>query len=133
MCGMKTLLAATALCLTVISQALPARAGIADAEQQLRTFATCAGRLSAQMEWQWMFDGEGSETTQHQRATVIELLRAVMPDGRGREVLAWRINAKVAHRALLTRASFNDDPGDAAWALETATNLTADCTALLLS
>jgi len=102
-------------------------------DQQLRTFAACAGRLSAVMEYQWMFDGAASERTKAQRAAVLQLVEAIMPNDMGREVLHWRISAKLAQSALLTRATFNDDPSDATWAAHTADRLTRECTSLLLS
>ncbi len=80
-----------------------------------------------------MFDGDASEQTKRQRADVLDLLAAVMPPDMGREVLHWRISAKLAQSALLTRATFNDDPADAAWATRTATRLTRECTSFLLS
>lgn len=110
-----------------------AHAQTIDTEQQLRTFAACAGRLSAVMEYQWMFDGPASEQTKTQRAAVIDLVEAIMPPDRGREVLQWRISAKMAQSALLTRAVFNDDPNDAAWASAQAARFERACTGLLLS
>ena len=104
-----------------------------DPEQQLHTFATCAGRLSAVMEHQWLFDGPASEQTKQQRAAIIGLIAAIMPPDRGPEVLQWRIAAKVAQSALLTRAIFNADAHDAAWAQQQATRFTRECTGLLLS
>ncbi len=121
----------TTFCLAL--GALPASAGSSFETDPLRTFAACAGRLSALMEHQWMFDGDASEITQRQRAQLIELAGAIMAPEQGQQVLAWRINAKAAHHALLTRATFNDDPGDAAWAADMAALQAADCTALLLS
>ncbi|MEY1555980.1 hypothetical protein AB3Y40_10140 [Yoonia sp. R2331] len=85
------------------------------------------------MEHQWMFDGPASDITRQQRAQVLDLMRAVMTPDQGRDVLHWRITAKAAHHALLTRATFNDDPNDATWAANMAATLTADCTAFLLS
>jgi hypothetical protein len=85
------------------------------------------------MEYQWMFDGPASETTKAQRAAVLELIDAIMPPGRGPEVLNWRISAKQAQSALLTRATFNDDPNDAKWAAQRAANQLTDCTGFLLS
>ncbi|EBA12819.1 hypothetical protein RCCS2_16019 [Roseobacter sp. CCS2] len=120
------------LCLALLC-APKADAQSIDTEQQLRTFATCAGRLSAVMEHQWIFDGPASEHTKIQRAAVIDLVEAIMPTDRGREVLHWRISAKLAQSALLTRATFNDDERDAAWAHERAQRLRQDCTGLLLS
>ena len=124
---MKTFLVIAAL------TASPAFAQAESAEDQLRTFAACAGRLSAMMEYQWMFDGPASETTKAQRAAVLELIDAIMPPGRGPEVLNWRISAKQAQSALLTRATFNDDPNDAKWAAQRAANQLTDCTGFLLS
>lgn len=101
-------------------------------DQQLRVFATCAGRLSAVLEYQWMFDGASADRTMAQRATVLQLVTAVMGPDQGRDVLRWRIDAKFAHQALLNRATFNRDRRDAAWAADTATRLAAECTDMLL-
>lgn len=110
----------------------PASAQAEGADEQLRTFAACAGRLSAVMEYQWMFDGPASERTKAQRAAVLDLIDAIMPPERGAEVLHWRISAKLAQSALLTRATFNDDPVDAKWAAQRAASQLADCTGFLL-
>lgn len=56
-----------------------------------------------------------------------------MPAGRGRDVLAWRVEAKMAHALLLTRAVFAEDQTEARWAAKTAERLTAECRAYLLS
>jgi hypothetical protein len=132
MSGMKTI--AHSLALTAALLCAPfANAQPIDPDEQLRTFATCAGRLSAVMEHQWIFDGPASERTEDLRDAVLELLEAVMPAERGGEVLQWRISAKVAQAALLTRASFNNDTRDAAWARTQAGRLEQECTGLLLS
>ena len=99
----------------------------------LRMFADCAGRLSAQMEYQWLMRDPSSEQTAAQRAAMLELVEAIMTPDQGRDVLAWRIGAKQAHAVLLTRATFNDDANDAAWALDRAETQLAACTGLLLS
>lgn len=112
---------------------MAAQAQTQDEDQQLRHFAACAGRLSAVMEHQWMFDGQASEVTKSQRAAMLELVEAIMPKSQGRAVLHWRLSAKLAQSSLLTRATFNDDPRDAAWATETAAQFTRDCTSILLS
>lgn len=123
---MKTLVLGLALTL--------AHSGIARADDaQLRIFATCAGRLSAIMEHQWMFDGPASEQTQIHRTHVLDLVAATMQDGQGREVLNWRLSGKRAQNQLLTRATFNDDDVDAAWAAAQATRYERACTAFLLS
>ncbi|MCK0094000.1 hypothetical protein MWU60_00335 [Yoonia sp. F2084L] len=124
---MKTFLAS---CAVLISLAPALRA---QDNAQLQTFATCAGRLSAVMEHQWMFDGDASEQTKAQRATVLELISAIMEPDMGRQVLHWRLTGKQAHNVLLTRATFNQDASDAIWAREQATLYERECTGLLLS
>ncbi|WP_133175920.1 hypothetical protein [Yoonia sediminilitoris] len=121
------------ICALTLWLAVVAATAHAQTVDRLRTFADCAGRLSAVMEYQWMFDGAASEQTKAQRAAVIELIEAIMPQDAGRQVLHWRITAKQAQSALLTRATFNDDPGDAAWAMQTAERFRAECTSMLLS
>lgn len=124
---MKTLFSILTITLALAG---PARA---DEHQQLRMFAGCAGRLSALMEHQWMFDGPASERTKVQRAAVLDLIGAVMEPEQGPDVLHWRILAKHAHANLLMRATFNNDSSDAHWAQIQATRLAQDCTGLLLS
>jgi hypothetical protein len=99
---------------------------------QLRFFATCAGRLSALMEHQWMFDGPGSEVTAKQKQATNALLKAIMPPGQAQKVLGWQIEAKVAYRALLMNAVFVSDPRSGAFAVRRAEDLLRPCTALLL-
>lgn len=129
---MKTIAHAISLC-TALFCAPASQAQAIDPEEQLRTFATCAGRLSAVMEHQWLFDGPASEITKEQRAAVLDLVDAIMPPERGPEVLQWRISAKLAQSALLTRATFNEDARDAAWARQQAEQFARACTGLLLS
>ncbi len=95
-------------------------------------FASCTGRLSAQLEHAWLV-GTPSEEIQAQRQAMVTLLEAVMTPDRGRQVLAIRIDAKHAQAALLTRATFNDDAEDAEWALRRAEVEVAHCASLLLS
>ncbi|MEM9427292.1 MAG: hypothetical protein AAGA06_11385 [Pseudomonadota bacterium] len=111
-----------------------ASAGSARAhDDPLQTFSSCVGRLSATMEHQWLLSDPMSDRTEAQRAAMLSLVEAIMPAGDGRHVLAWRIAAKRAHAVLLTRATFNDDAADAAWALTRAEAELAACTRLLLS
>jgi hypothetical protein len=99
---------------------------------QLHFFATCAGRLSAQMEHQWMFDGPASEATAVQNQAVVELLDAITEPDMQSAAMGWRIEAKVAHRALLANAALTTDPRRAAKADAQAQRLIAPCTAMLL-
>ncbi len=102
-------------------------------EGQLRAFANCAGRLTAQLEHQWLMQSEASDITQHQRSQIVDILHSIIPEDRGREVLSWRTDARAAQRALLNRAQFSKNPADAAWAATQAEVLLADCTSYLTS
>lgn len=103
------------------------------ADQQLRSFANCAGRLTAELEHAWLTYDDRADVIEAQRKQVVELLNAVLPQNRGREVLAWRVEARAAQRALLMRATFADNSDDAAWAAKVASEYRADCTSFLLS
>ncbi|WP_323785871.1 hypothetical protein [Thalassovita sp.] len=99
----------------------------------LRVVATCAGRLSAQMEFQWMFDGSKADATKAVRASLIDILAAMTPPGQAREVLNWRVEAKIAQAALLRRSMFNPDKRDARWAQRAAQHKIGACRSLLLT
>jgi hypothetical protein len=99
----------------------------------IRQFATCSGRLSAQMEFQWLLGDENADQTQQERAAMIALLEAVTPPHARRSALATRIQAKHAQNRLLTRATFNADEDDAAWAAARAEVEIGSCRALILS
>jgi hypothetical protein len=98
----------------------------------LREFAVCAGRLSAVMEDQWMFDGPGSEQTQAELQAMVSLIEASMPPEDGRKVLDWRIKAKVAYRSLLFQARFGTDPKATRLAATRAETLAAECRSMIL-
>ena len=102
------------------------------ADPLLREFATCAGRLSAVMEDQWMFDGPASDQTKGELAAMVALVEASMPPDSGVRVMDWRIKAKVAQRALLHQARFRTDARLSAAAMARAEALTAECRSLLL-
>ncbi|MEO0944347.1 MAG: hypothetical protein AAFY06_05820 [Pseudomonadota bacterium] len=97
------------------------------------TFASCTGRLSAQMEHQWLLRDAGADQTERRRETMIALLEATMHPDDGPTVLSWRIEAKLAQSQLLTRATFNTDTADASWARNRAEAEIAACNGLLLS
>lgn len=123
-CGLQTLLAA---CAFGVFQPTPAKADL------LREFSVCAGRLSAVMEDQWMFDGPASENTARELRAMVELIEAFMPEDAAQRVMAWRIDAKVAQKALLHQARFSDQPRLAKTAAVRANALAADCRAMILS
>lgn len=103
----------------------------ADAPALMRDFTMCSGRLSAQMEHQWLLSDPASDRTAALRSDMIALAEAVTPPGQEAAAMAMRIEAKVAQAALLARAR---DPGRGPLALQAArrsSELIAACTALL--
>ena len=108
MCGMKTLIA-LAFGLTALFQAPPVFAQSAD----LRLFATCAGRLSALMEHQWLLSDPASDQTARQRKSMLSLVAAMAGPDAAR-ALNWRIEAKAAQASLLARARFGTNEATAA-------------------
>jgi hypothetical protein len=89
--------------------------------------------MSAELEHHWLMHNDTAAQTQQMRAAMIELLDVVSQDRPGPWILSRRIDAKFAHAALLSRATFNDDARDAAWALRRAELQIAACKSLLLS
>jgi hypothetical protein len=83
--------------------------GPASADPLLREFAVCAGRFSALVEHQWMVDGPASDASAGTRDSLLALVAAVEEPGMTAKVMGWRIEAKVAQKALLTRAHFAGD------------------------
>jgi len=132
MSSLKTYFRLLILVAALFSAPLSAQSQTAKPSDPLRTFAACAGRLSAQMEFEWMFDGPASEATKARREVVLEILDAMMPPDAGRTVLNWRIESKMAHASLLTRSKFDHDPRFALRAERLAARNLANCDALLL-
>lgn len=95
-------------------------------------FATCAGRLSAELEHQWLMRDPEAEATEHLLDAMIALLDATGSDADRARLMAIRIEAKYAHGTLLRRATFNDRPMDASWAAGHAQSQLKVCSALLL-
>nr|MCU0903680.1 hypothetical protein [Tabrizicola sp.] len=72
-------------------------------------FAVCTGRYSALVEHQWLVDGPASNATAGTRDSLWALVEAVAGPSEARAALNWRIEAKVAQKALLDRAYFAQD------------------------
>jgi hypothetical protein len=109
MCGMKTLARMLLIGCLTLTQAPPAIANPNPDTQLLQQFATCAGRFSALMEHQWLTDGPASDQTAQQRAAMLSLVDAMLDPHDATRAMHWRITAKVAQAALLSRAHFAQD------------------------
>lgn len=106
----------------------PATLQASTPDDPLRFFAHCTGRLSAELSHLWAISSPEAEQIETLRATTISILEAMTPEGQGRTVLSWRLNARAAHAALLSRASARGD----AWARGRATAEIARCSTLVL-
>ena len=100
------------------------------ADDPLYLFATCTGRLSALMEHQWIVDGPASDRTRQDRDVMLTLVDAAMRQGAEVQVMAWRVEAKVAHAALLAQ-SRSPDPALAVRAERRAAVLMQGCSAIM--
>lgn len=98
-------------------------------DQTLRLFATCTGRLSAMVEFQWLIQDPAAAQTESHRDAMAQLLEAALPAGAAPAAMALRLQAKAAEADLLLRALQREGR----WALTRARTHLAGCTALLLS
>ena len=94
-------------------------------------FARCAGRLSAQLEHEWLMRSPKADGTKAVRNAFADLLAAVAGPSDAVLTLALRIEAKQAHAALLRRAQFNAKTDDAARAARFAQLQVRACLRLL--
>lgn len=101
-----------------------------DLSDPVMIFAACAGRLSAELEHQWL-DGRSTPGLRQQRAAMIDLVDAVRPADSGKHVLARRIEAKFAQASLLQRATFSRDAAEASRARDLARAARDSCLTLL--
>ena len=95
-------------------------------------FAGCAGRISAEMEFAWLTQDTRADAFQEQRQRFVSILDAVMPADRARETLHHRIEAKLAHSAMLTTARFGTNTRMAELAQQQARTQVRSCQNLLL-
>lgn len=106
-----------------------ANLGLANnAPDPLHQFATCAGRLSAEMEHQWLLSDPDARRTEAIRQSMLDVLASLTQAEQSRTVLQWRIEAKTAHAALLSRATFRSDE----WASDMAHRLIRHCSSLIV-
>lgn len=120
------------LCIATSAAAFP----VSPAERA-QAFATCAGRYSALVEHQRLFDGVLSEQTVERRNTFVLLLESVLPHALeyglpDTQAMAWRVEAKAQHQRLLSNAVFGIVPERARPARAAAEDHLARCDALLL-
>lgn len=117
------------LCWALCAPVPPLCAQTLPQSDPLRLFATCTGRLSALLEYQWLVQDREADATEARRDAMAELLSAAMPLGGETRAMDLRLQAKVAEAQLLQQALGRNG----AWALALAKRQMENCTALLLS
>jgi|APEBP8051073178_1049388.scaffolds.fasta_scaffold00002_347 hypothetical protein len=130
MCGLRTHIAAILLGLALLAPARPLAA--ADLAPDLHLFATCAGRLSALMEHQWLLSDPLSDQTATERAAMLSLVEAMTPPGGEAGALNWRVEAKAAQAALLAASRRPQNDPTAGTASRRSEELIGACRSLLL-
>ena len=122
---------------TIVSVLLVFSAGVAagmpqSPSQRVQLFATCAGRYSALLEHERLFDGATSERAALHKQQFEDLLDAVLPDALdwgmpGHMALDWRLTAKHTQATLLHRGVFHTDRDVAAHAKQISETLLNQC------
>ena len=98
----------------------------------VRLFATCSGAYMAELEHAWLVGDPRADELERRRAQFLSVLDAVVSDDRSNEALAYRVEARAAHRGLLSDASFGTEAAHARWAARRAKDRMALCSSLLL-
>ena len=111
MTGRTALFCAGLAALLALLPGTRAAAIASDRIEQLRIFATCAGRMMALRDHLALFGSDGIDAAEARRAQHIAVLEALTEDARDegfdpRRALHWRIDARAAQSAVLTRSSF---------------------------
>ncbi len=98
----------------------------------LRLFASCAGRLSALMEHQWLLSDAEADVTAAQRDAMLSLVSTMVGPEDEALALTWRVAAKAVQADLLSQARFGQDGARAARAARQSDDLIGMCRSLLL-
>ncbi|MGJ8605674.1 MAG: hypothetical protein ACSHXH_16275 [Marivita sp.] len=112
---------------TIIAVPLPAAE-----EKLLHRVAECVGRLSAQIEHRWLFADRPTDLIEKDQRHLIDILNSLITPDTAALGLAARIDAKMAHAALLTQAAFSEDARSANWANKRANQEIRLCVDILL-
>lgn len=108
-------------------------AGILYAESDMvKSFASCAGRFSAEMEHAWLMNDAKAQDYEQRRGGFVSLLEATATVDNAELVLSHRINSKHAHARLLQTATFGSDVAKASAARRTAKQYLDQCNLLIL-
>lgn len=101
-------------------------------EDLLRRVTDCVGRLSAEIEHQWLISDQPTELIERQRSHLVDILDTLITPESAMRILSNRIDAKMAHASLLTQAAFARDKRRAQWAEKRAEQELDQCGTILL-
>ncbi|MEM6588430.1 MAG: hypothetical protein AAF641_08295 [Pseudomonadota bacterium] len=104
----------------------------AEPDELTEIIATCAGRMSAELEFAWLLSDPQAEIFEEQRLRFVEILETLAPVTNPEHRLGLRIDAKMAHASLLTNAYFGTNAARAAWAKRHAITQRNHCQNMLL-
>lgn len=117
--------------LTVLFSVIFSTASLAE-QSLVRDFATCTGRLSAEVEHAWLMSSEEANKNEELYKNMAALLEAVTLPNEKSRAMAMRIDAKVAHGRLLLQSAFGWDIVQRKNAKIRAAELLGACSTLVL-
>lgn len=105
--------------------------------ERAQVFATCHGRLAAEMDHQRLMGDHPSQQIEHRHSAFKQLYQAVLPDALeyglpGALAVTWFNTAKRKQAWLLMRADFNGDTDIKQKSRDAARALLSECDSLLL-
>ena len=111
--------------------AMPPRA----IDEQIHTFATCAGRMMALRDHLALFGDDGVEQAEARREAHVSVLEALMEMAEaidGRTVTRWRIQGRAAQGSVLSQSAFGTSEAARSRATRIADRHVALCDRLIL-
>lgn len=103
-----------------------------DRRELTEIIASCAGRISAELEFAWLFSDPEANNFETQRSHFLDILDALTEPEDAKLQLALRVDAKMAHARLLRTAHFGSDVARSTWAKRHAYTQRAECQNILL-
>jgi hypothetical protein len=109
--GRTALFCAGLAALTAFAPGAGGAQSVSSDPEQIRTFAGCAGRMTALRDHLALFGGDGVDSAEDRRRAHLAVLDALVETARAegfdaRQVLHWRIDARAAQSAVLSQAAF---------------------------
>lgn len=128
-----------ALSATLLLSPTPSRAAAdrTDLAEEIRVFATCAGRMMALRDHLALFGGAGVDQAEAAREAHLDVLSALLELGPNDDtspsrVYQWRVEARAAQSAILSQSAFGTRPAARAAASRASERHVSFCNGLIL-